>query len=52
MFRTVLKNLYNKTSFRATDLNYEINLFRFFDFFLCKQFKPQAQAKGGMPPVC
>jgi hypothetical protein len=34
MFRTVLKNLYNKTSFQATDLNYEINLFRFLIFLM------------------
>ena len=49
LFQTVLKNLFNKTSFRATDLNYEINLFAFVFSMQKKKFKPQAQAKGGMP---
>jgi hypothetical protein len=49
MFRTVLKNLYNKTSFRATDLNYEINLFRFLIFSYANNSNHKRRPKEGCP---
>ena len=49
MFRTVLKNLYNKTSFRSTDLNYEINPFRFLIFSYANNSNHKRRPKEGCP---
>jgi hypothetical protein len=48
MFRTCTEKLIQKTSFRATDLNYEINLFRFC-FFYAKNSNHKHMLKEGCP---